>query len=50
METVEHSLLQQQLDETRANLRRAEKLFGATPIAPPENIVPDEDVVKKWIH
>ncbi|WP_260972942.1 hypothetical protein [Mycolicibacterium llatzerense] len=47
---MERSLLQQHLDETRADLRRAEKLFGTAPIAPPENIVPDEHVVKKWLH
>lgn len=31
------SMLQQQLDEVRALLRRARELFGANPIAPPEN-------------
>ena len=38
------SMLQQQLDEVRALLRRARELFGAHPIAPPEDIrpVPDE--------
>lgn len=47
---MEGSLLQQQLNETREDLQRAEKLFGSAPIAPPENIVPDEHVVKKWLH
>lgn len=32
------SLLQQHLDEVRALLARARELFGANPIAPPENL------------
>jgi len=47
---MEQSLLQQHLDIVRADLHRAEKLFGPSPIPPPENVVPDEDVVQKWIH
>lgn len=31
------SLLQQQLDEVRALLRRTRELFGANPIAPPDD-------------
>lgn len=47
---MERSQLQQHLDEVRADLRRTQKLFGPGLIAPPENIPPDEDMVKKWIH
>lgn len=43
------SLLQQQLDEVRDALRRARELFGDNPIAPPTNIAPDPDLVKKWV-
>jgi hypothetical protein len=32
------SMLQQQLDEVRALLRRARELFGQSPVAPPEVI------------
>lgn len=34
------SMLQQQLDEVRALLRRARELFGSNPIAPPDDIRP----------
>lgn len=34
------SLLQQQLDEVRALLRRARDLFGSNPVAPPQDIHP----------
>jgi hypothetical protein len=34
------SLLQQQLDEVRALLRRARELFGSGPVAPPQDIRP----------
>jgi hypothetical protein len=37
------SMLQQQLDEVRALLRRARELFGSNPVAPPENIRPAVD-------
>ncbi|WP_313673597.1 hypothetical protein [Mycolicibacterium sp.] len=37
------SLLQQQLDEVRALLRRARELFGSSPIAPPQDIRPPAD-------
>jgi hypothetical protein len=47
---MERSQLQQQLNELRADLHRAQNLFGPTPMPPPENIPPDEDMVKKWIH
>jgi hypothetical protein len=36
------SLLQQQLDEVRALLKRARQLFGANPVAPPD-VVSGED-------
>jgi hypothetical protein len=42
------SALQQQLDEVRALLRRARELFGANPIEPPVDIVPDPEVAKPW--
>ncbi|HNA49785.1 MAG TPA: hypothetical protein PKM33_01010 [Mycobacterium sp.] len=35
------SLLQQQLDEVRALLRRARELFGANPVAPPQAATPE---------
>ncbi|HRD11656.1 MAG TPA: hypothetical protein PLI79_07325 [Mycobacterium sp.] len=35
------SLLQQQLDEVRALLRRARELFGANPVAPPQATTPE---------
>jgi hypothetical protein len=35
------SLLQQQLDEARALLRRARELFGPDPVEPPEGIAAD---------
>lgn len=34
------SMLQQQLDEVRALLKRARELFGSQPVAPPETIGP----------
>jgi len=34
------SLLQQQLDEVRSLLRRARELFGSSPVAPPQDILP----------
>lgn len=37
------SMLQQQLDEVRALLRRARDLFGTNPVAPPEDIRPLAD-------
>lgn len=43
------SLLQQQLDEVRDALRRARELFGDSPIAPPTNLAPDPEIVKKWV-
>jgi hypothetical protein len=36
------SLLQQQLDEVRTLLQRAQELFGANPVAPPD-VNTDED-------
>jgi len=32
------SMLQQQLDELRALLRRARELFGSDPVAPPQEM------------
>ena len=43
------SALQQQLDEVRALLGRARELFGANPIEPPTDIVPDPDAAKTWL-
>jgi hypothetical protein len=43
------SALQQQLDEVRALLDRARELFGANPIEPPTDIVPDPDTAKTWL-
>ncbi|MCV7191756.1 hypothetical protein [Mycolicibacterium brumae] len=40
--------LQQQLDEVRALLARAQALFGAQQVAPPTDIVPDPDAVQTW--
>jgi hypothetical protein len=34
------SMLQQQLNEVRALLRRARELFGSNPVAPPQVIGP----------
>lgn len=34
------SMLQQQLDEVRALLRRARELFGPEPVAPPQQLAP----------
>jgi hypothetical protein len=34
------SLLQQQLDEVRALLKRARDLFGSNPVAPPQDFRP----------
>ncbi|MGD9622264.1 MAG: hypothetical protein AB7G47_19745 [Mycolicibacterium sp.] len=47
---MERSLLQLQLDQVRADLERAQELFGDNPFAPPENVAPDESVVRRWIH
>jgi len=47
---MERSLLQLQLDQVRQDLQRAHAVFGEQPFAPPSNIVPDESVVKPWIH
>jgi hypothetical protein len=44
------SVLQQQLDEVRVLLARSRELFGANPIAPPTDIVPDADAVKTWVR
>ncbi|MGA7054410.1 MAG: hypothetical protein WBZ37_24700 [Mycobacterium sp.] len=43
------SALQQQLDEVRALLCRARELFGANPIEPPTDIVPDPETAKAWL-
>jgi hypothetical protein len=47
---MERSLLQQHLDEVRADVRRALALFGDSPVAPPANIAPDESLVKQWVR
>ncbi|CAM3048887.1 hypothetical protein H7J50_27795 [Mycobacterium intermedium] len=44
------SALQQQLDEVRALLVRARELFGANPIEPPTDIVPDPDAARVWLQ
>lgn len=44
------SLLQQQLDDVRSMLVRARELFGAHPIEPPADIVPDAEAVKRWVQ
>ncbi len=44
------SLLQQQLDEVRALLARARELFGANPVQPPADIVPEADAVSRWVR
>ncbi|MBY0441590.1 MAG: hypothetical protein K2Q25_05560 [Mycobacteriaceae bacterium] len=44
------SALQQQLDEVRTLLARARELFGANPIQPPADIVPDPETNKTWLH
>lgn len=44
------NLLQQHLDEVRADLRRAQAVFGESPVPPPANIVPDETMVRQWIE
>jgi hypothetical protein len=36
------SMLQQQLNEVRALLRRARDLFGSNPVAPPRDIRPGD--------
>jgi hypothetical protein len=38
------SILQQQLDEVRALLRRARDLFGSHPVAPPQDLRPPADI------
>jgi hypothetical protein len=40
------SMLQQQLDEVRALLRRARDLFGSNPVAPPADIRPQAGTEK----
>lgn len=40
------SMLQKQLDEVRALLRRARDLFGSNPVAPPQDIRPQADTEK----
>ncbi len=44
------SVLQQQIDETRAMLARARELFGANPVEPPSDIAPPNDAAQKWIR
>ncbi|MFV8176905.1 hypothetical protein [Mycolicibacterium peregrinum] len=46
---MDGSVLQQHLDEVRADVRRALSLFGAAPVQPPTNIAPDESVVQKFV-
>ncbi|BBY99314.1 hypothetical protein AWC04_02750 [Mycolicibacterium fallax] len=40
--------LQHQLDEVRALLKRALALFGAEPVEPPADVVPDPAAVQSW--
>lgn len=40
--------LQQQLDEVRALLARAQALFGAQQVEPPTDIVPNPAAVQTW--
>jgi hypothetical protein len=47
---VADSGLQQQLNEVRALLDRARELFGANPVEPPTDIVPDGTVGQTWIR
>jgi hypothetical protein len=44
------SVLQQQLDEIRALLRRARGLFGPDPVAPPPGIAPEADAADRWVR
>lgn len=44
------NLLQLQLDQVRADVRRARSLFGQSPVSPPANIGPDEAVVRRWVE
>jgi hypothetical protein len=44
------SVLQQQLDDTRAMLARARELFGANPVEPPADIAPPADAVQHWVR
>lgn len=44
------SVLQAQLDEMRALLRRARELFGTDPVPPPDGIAPDPDVAQGWVR
>jgi len=46
---MQQSLLQQHLDDVRAELKRAINLFGQSPATPPTNVIPDETAVKKWV-
>lgn len=43
-------VLQQQLDEVRALLRRARGLFGPDPLEPPTDIAPDPDAADRWVR
>ena len=43
-------VLQQQVDEVRALLSRAQGLFGPEPIAPPTGITPDPDAAERWVR
>ncbi|MBS4728084.1 hypothetical protein MSM1_06865 [Mycobacterium sp. SM1] len=42
--------LQQQLNEVRALLTRAQGLFGANPIEPPADIAPDRSAAQTWVR
>lgn len=42
--------LQHQLDEVRALLARAQALFGAAPLDPPTDVVPDPAAVQSWLR
>jgi hypothetical protein len=44
------SALQQQLDEVRALLVRARELFGANPVEPPTDVVPQPGAVQAWLR
>lgn len=44
------SALQQQLDEVRTLLARAQELFGGNPVEPPVDIVLDPGAGKTWLH
>ncbi|GFG73735.1 hypothetical protein [Mycobacterium botniense] len=42
--------LQQHLDEVRALLQRARELFGANPVEPPTDILPEPGTVRIWVR